>query len=292
VIANFPGDEIRCESGNACVELEDTIRYPIEYLQSLHPSGFPPHLLVLKRNMPVMLLRNINAARGLCNGTRLIVIDVINKTTLKAQIASGDLPENGGFRTTIVYLPLITLYPEENTFPFKWCRRQFPVRPAFAMTINKSQGQTFAVVGFIGSCFAHGQLYVAASRVGDRAKLRFAVDPDDDGVHRTRNVVYREALTTAPSNAASTAAAAPAAAAARSTSVASSAGPSAYEAWTSSMTADCDCDADDLGDVGLLAPVPSRRRTRGDPSTPAAADPVPRRPLPGLNLRKRNRPTP
>ena len=38
--------------------------------------------------------------------------------------------------------------------------------------------------------------------------------------------------------------------------------------------------------------VPSRRRTRGDPSTPAAADPVPRRPLPGLNLRKRNRPTP
>ena len=197
VTAAFPGDEIRCVSGNACADAEDAMRYPIEYLQSLHPTGFPAHELILKRNMPVMLLRNINAARGLCNGTRLIVLDVINRTVLKARIASGDLPAHGGFRGNVVYLPQITLYPEENVFPFRWCRRQFPVRPAFAMTINKSQGQTFAVIGIIGECFAHGQLYVASSGVGDRAKLRYAVDPDENGVYRTRNVVYREALTSA-----------------------------------------------------------------------------------------------
>ena len=254
VTAAFPGDEIRCVSGNACADAEDAMRYPIEYLQSLHPTGFPAHELILKRNMPVMLLRNINAARGLCNGTRLIVLDVINRTTLKARIASGDLPAHGGFRGNVVYLPQITLYPEENVFPFRWCRRQFPVRPAFAMTINKSQGQTFAVIGIIGECFAHGQLYVASSRVGDRAKLRYAVDPDENGVYRTRNVVYREALTSAPGSAASTATAAP------STSAAAAAGPSAYNGATTSAAGE---DAADARPRPL--PLTPRKRARPTP---------------------------
>ena len=44
--------------------------------------------------------------------------------------------------------------------------------------------------------FAHGQLYVAASRVGRPAHIRFALDRDaTTGTFRTRNVVYREALT-------------------------------------------------------------------------------------------------
>ena len=52
------------------------------------------------------------------------------------------------------------------------------------------------VVGWGGTeCFGHGQLYVAASRVGDPAWLRFALDPNDAGEYRTKNVVYAEALT-------------------------------------------------------------------------------------------------
>ena len=67
------------------------------------------------------------------------------------------------------------------------------------MTINKSQGQTLSRVG-LGvylreTCFSHGQLYVAASRVGHPDHIRFAVDCDENGERRTRNVVYREALT-------------------------------------------------------------------------------------------------
>ena len=65
------------------------------------------------------------------------------------------------------------------------------------MTINKAQSQTLRRVGIYleRPCFAHGQLYVAASRVGDPAHLRFAVAPDKAGEYRTKNVVYREALT-------------------------------------------------------------------------------------------------
>ena len=44
-------------------------------------------------------------------------------------------------------------------------------------------------------CFTHGQLYVAASRVGLPEHLRFAVPIDKDtGTFRTCNVVFREAL--------------------------------------------------------------------------------------------------
>ena len=62
---------------------------------------------------------------------------------------------------------------------------------------RKAQGQTLERVGIFlaAQCFAHGQLYVAASRVGDPACLRFALDPNDAGEYRTKNVVYAEALT-------------------------------------------------------------------------------------------------
>ena len=64
--------------------------------------------------------------------------------------------------------------------------------------INKAQGQTLERVGVYLSmdCFSHGQLYVAASRVGLPSHIRFAVDKDEaTGEYRTRNVVWRDALT-------------------------------------------------------------------------------------------------
>ena len=84
----------------------------------------------------IILLRNLNISGGPCNGTRLIVEDVINGRLIKATIA------NGEGKGRVVLIPKILTVPADETqFGFEWQRLQFPVRVAFAMTIHKSQGQ-------------------------------------------------------------------------------------------------------------------------------------------------------
>jgi ATP-dependent exoDNAse (exonuclease V) alpha subunit len=65
--------------------------------------------------------------------------------------------------------------PSDTPFTFK--RRQFPVQPTFAMTINKFQGQTLNWVGLylLTPVFSHGQLYVACSRVTSRKNLKILI---------------------------------------------------------------------------------------------------------------------
>ena len=125
----------------------------------------------------MMLLRNLNPKHGLCNGTRMIVTSMTNRV-VRGLIITGD---HQGKKCVI---PRVTLYPSNNPYPFKFGRRQFPIRHAYVMTINKSQGQTFTRTGLLlpDSCFAHGQLYVAFSRCGH--------PPDDTTKTGLKVVVY------------------------------------------------------------------------------------------------------
>lgn len=87
--------------------------------------------------------------------------------------------------------------------PFRIERFQFPLTLAYAITINKSQGQTLDFVGIDLStpCFSHGQLYVALSRVrsGDNVIIRVSTTaeqgkfPNLEGTY-TKNIVFREIL--------------------------------------------------------------------------------------------------
>ena len=158
---------------------------------SLSPSGMPPHRLNLKIGAIVMLLRNLDVNRGLCNGTRLIV-RCLHNHTIDCEVATGS---NKGGRTLI---PRITLTPSDTFLPFKLRRRQFPIRLSFAMTINKSQGQTFNRLGLLlpQPVFSHGQLYVAFSRVRSLASIRVQVvqEKRNSKANKTRNIVFHEAL--------------------------------------------------------------------------------------------------
>lgn len=127
------------------------------------------------------MLRNINQPR-LCNGIRLTVKKLMNNI-IKATILKGK------YKGEDVLISRIPMTPTDLPFDFK--RLQFPVRLAYAMTINKSQGQSLEVCGINLEfpCFSHGQLYVACSRVGKPSSL-FLYAPQN----KIKNIVYQKAL--------------------------------------------------------------------------------------------------
>ncbi|XP_031116894.1 uncharacterized protein LOC116020565 [Ipomoea triloba] len=164
-----------------------------DYLHTLSPAGLPPHMLCLKKSCPVILLRNLNPCEGLCNGTRLIC-DAFGDHIISCVIAVG---EYKGKHVLIPRIPLQTSKDDKCVIPFK--RTQFPIKVCFAMTINKSQGQTLDFVGIYlkEPVFSHGQLYVAMSRAKTASSLKILICTDDSEsivASFTQNIVYREII--------------------------------------------------------------------------------------------------
>ena len=155
--------------------------YPVEFLNTLNVTGIPPHVLRLRMGSIVLLLRNLNLKRGLCNGVRMVVCKM-EQHVLEVELLTGP------FAGSREFIPRIEHRPALSQMPINFVRKQFPVQLAFAMTINKAQGQTFDKLGLWleRPVFTHGQLYVALSRVCSKGSL-FVKLPN--GMTSTRNVV-------------------------------------------------------------------------------------------------------
>ncbi|XP_028110161.1 uncharacterized protein LOC114308706 [Camellia sinensis] len=188
----FPGNTYTYLAADKMAEDDEidpsiTNRYPNEFLNSLDPPGLPAFKVELKVGCPIMLLRNIAPKDGLCNGTRLMV-SRCDTHIIEARILTGEKFGN------LAFIPRISLTPSSAEMPFRMTRRQFPVRLAYALTINKSQGQSVKFVGvdLRTPVFSHGQLYVALSRCTffDRISILLPNDEPDS----TTNIVYPEIL--------------------------------------------------------------------------------------------------
>ena len=166
-----------------------------------NPAGFPHHRLRVKVGCVIMLTVNLPMQNGvqLRNGTRMqltsVLTDAVGVSVMVCKMLTG--AQQG----REVHIARKALKPDDH-MPWAWTRTQFPVRVCYAMTINKSQGQTLKRCGVLltDPVFAHGQLYVALSRVGDPSCVAVLIPPDADadGVdgsrNITRNVVWQEVL--------------------------------------------------------------------------------------------------
>jgi len=176
-------------------DVSEQLHFPTEFLNSIEMSGLPAHELNLKMDAVVILMRNLHTARGLINGTRMQVVDLLSHS-VECRVLTG------AARGTHVLIPRIKVTTTTGTLPFTFSRCQLPLMVGFAMTINKSQGQSFSNVAVYLKVpvFTHGQLYVALSRARSFNNVKVFIE---EGPHQrvsstgdilTRNVVYPEIL--------------------------------------------------------------------------------------------------
>jgi hypothetical protein len=192
VLQLIPGPATAFRSSDSVQDENQTLAFPTEFLNNLTPNGFPEHRLELKIGCTIMMLRNLDPEHGDCNGSRYVVTEIHANTIVARNII-------GKFAGKVIYIPKVKLIDDGKVYPFKLIRVQFPIRLCYAITINKSQGQTLGSVALYlpEPCFAHGQLYTALSRVGTWDDITIMCDKSKrslDMSFSTINVVYVDVL--------------------------------------------------------------------------------------------------
>ena len=194
--------------------------FNMEAIENETPSGMPPHILKLKVSFPflltfcllfqvgapVMLIRNLDLSQGLCNGTRMQVLKITDNMLI-CRILSG--PRADSKQTYMIPRVKFEYGHAAHHRGLRFRRIQFPIRPCFAMTINKvtdllitlsnafqSQGQTLKKMALVlnrKQCFSHGQVYVAMSRVTSIDGIRvFSPQTCKGDTNYIHNVVWHE----------------------------------------------------------------------------------------------------
>ena len=158
----------------------------MESLHRMSKVDVPPHSLILKVNDICFLTHSISKKEKLAKNSRVRIVSIsrymIRVCTLEANPTYHSIPRVR-FRFKLPYHA-----------SFHMLRTQFPLRLAYAMTIDKSQGQSMnkVIIDIRNSSFSHGQSYVAFSRVRDANNVLIFCESNqkDDSCLYISNVVY------------------------------------------------------------------------------------------------------
>ena len=156
-------------------------------LEQCRINNHPPHHLRVAVGMVVMLIRNMLISERLTNGGLFVVVGISTNTIFVLRWEDRD--DNDA-----TPIPLFRLHFAMNVRGVKASRIQFPIVHGFAATVNKCQGKTIFDEIFIDlryHCFAHGQLYVALSRVRHPSQITLILDGTS---RKCTNVVYKRLL--------------------------------------------------------------------------------------------------
>lgn len=135
---------------------DNDMRATNEVINKLTPQGMPLHKISLKIGAIIMLLRNLNPAEGHCNGSRYIV------TNMARHVIEAVIPD-GLHKGKVLFIPRIFNTPPKNFTPHM-TRIQFPIKLAFAITSNKSQGQSLQSIGIYLNAGKHIKILVSKTK--------------------------------------------------------------------------------------------------------------------------------
>jgi len=138
-----------------------------EFLNMQRQPGAPPHCLRLVTGALYELMRNFSAEHRLMNHSVVILKSVHEHHVCIETLQGESFP-----------LPRICFRMAMAGSNSTMCRRQYPLRPAYAATFNGCQGTTLdrCTVDLRRCPFTHGHLYVALSRVRSKANVWLAPD--------------------------------------------------------------------------------------------------------------------
>ena len=178
-MAAIPGAAVEATATDDTKDNRHHDLYTVEYLASLHLNGVPPALLPLKKGARYMIMKNYNPAVGACNGTLCELLE-FSRNLCQIKIQSGI------HIGRVIVLPRCSCHVsrENSGLPFEFVRVQFPLIPAYGVTVHKSQGQSLDQVGLYVDLdsFAHGQVYTALSRTSGWGKIKVFLPSGDEHI--------------------------------------------------------------------------------------------------------------
>ena len=164
-----------------------------QFLNSINDPSAPTHEIELKVNDYCFLTATIAIRDGATNNSKVQILHFYRYGILVRLLSN-----NQRYIITRKHFKIEVKSRRRNVISFTLLRRQYPLRLCYAMTFNKSQGQTLnrVSIDLRFHVFTHGQLYVALGRATKRSDVLALITADnvsllDPSVMLTTNVVHQ-----------------------------------------------------------------------------------------------------